>query len=164
MALNFRDIVYAPNYNVFARSIWITPVVSQPGMGVFNARGIFDTRDTDVVAMDGSLFSDCKTILDILIDEFPVVPLQGDIVDIPFEAGIEGGVFYISDRLGEGNAGGELTLVLQRKEDAKPGRLAYIRTTEAPDVASFIQPLTRKAVIMGYENADLASLHATVGP
>src|SRR5215467_6673430 len=127
MGLDYPFWVYQPCYETFARSITFYPMVSQPGVAGFAARGIFDTNETDVIAMDGSIYTDAKTELDIFMAEWAVYPRQGDIVDIPFEDDIDGGVFVVSDVQGFGNAGGELSLTLQRYEEAKmPG---YLFTT-----------------------------------
>lgn len=128
MPVNFASWVYGPCFGTFARSLVYYPVVSQPGVGGFDARGIFDTNEVDVIAMDGSIVTDTRTELDIFMPEWPVIPRQGDIVDIPWEEDVDGGVFMIADVHGHrGNAGGEMTLILSRYEDAKmPG---YLFTT-----------------------------------
>jgi hypothetical protein len=119
MAINFPSTVYLPCFDTFARSVTFYPVVSQPGIAGFAARGIFDTNETDVVAMDGSIVTNARTELDIFQPEWAVYPRQGDIVDIPWEDDVDGGVFTIADVHGFGNAGGELTLILSRYEPSK---------------------------------------------
>jgi len=114
MAVNFLQEVYIPAFNLFSRSVVVSPAISQPGQAAYNARGIFDTNETDVIGLDNQIFSDAKTELDILIDEFPILPKQGDIIFIPYEADVDGGTFEVLDLAGVGNAGGEITLTLKR--------------------------------------------------
>jgi len=68
-----------------------------------------------VAALDGSLVSDTRTVLDILEPEFVVLPRQGDLLSIPLHADVRGGEFVVSDVSVEGNAGGEVTLRLRRR-------------------------------------------------
>lgn len=119
MAVDFATWVYLPNFDLFARQITVYPVKSQPASGPFLARGIFDTNEIDVVAMNGAIVTDCRTELDIFQPEWPIYPVQGDIVDIPWEADVDGGLFMIADVHGHGNAGGELTCTLSRFEQGR---------------------------------------------
>lgn|SRR5262245_39029114 len=119
MGIDFAFWVYSPCFDTFARSITFYPVVSRPGVAAFAARGIFDTNETDVVAMDGSILTNARTELDIFQPEWSIYPRQGDIIDIPWENDVDGGVFTVADVHGFGNAGGELTLILSRYEDSK---------------------------------------------
>jgi hypothetical protein len=112
--INFPLDTYLPVYEAFARPVVVTPVASQPGAAAYEARGIFDTQKTVVETLDGALYSDTKTILDILEPEFAVLPMQNDLVLIPYHEGVRGGEFIISDVSVEGNAGGEVTLRLKR--------------------------------------------------
>src|SRR5262249_55312082 len=112
--INFPLDLYLPQYEAFARPIVVTPVASQPGAPSYSARGIFDTEKTVVETLDGALYSDTKTILDILEPEFATLPRQGDLVSIPLHADVRGGEFIVSDLSVEGNAGGETTLGLRR--------------------------------------------------
>ena len=116
MGVDFATWVYGPNFDMWSRSLMFFPVVSQPGISGFGARGIFDTNEVDVQALDGSIYTDARTELDIFQPEWEVYPKQGDVVDIPWEDDIDGGVFTVADVHGHGNAGGELTLTLQRYE------------------------------------------------
>jgi hypothetical protein len=119
MAVNFSKLVYEPNYDMFARPITITPLASQPGGAAYSNRGIFDTRALDVLAEDGSIFSDQQTILDILEVEFSVLPQQRDQVDIPAVEDIPAeGLFEVVDA--SSNGGGETTLVIRKVVTAKP--------------------------------------------
>ena len=118
MAINFSQNIYLPAYNIFARPVTVTPKASQPNVPAYSARGIFDTVPYDIPTEDGSIFSDQRTILDVLDAEFTVVPIQGDIIDIPTTAGVIAGTFEVIDA--DINGGGETTLTLRRIMDAKP--------------------------------------------
>ena len=119
MAVNFSDMVYLPCFDTFARAISVTPVASQPGGTAYTARGIFDTTDIDVVALDGSIISEQRTILDIREVEFGILPSQGDRIDIPAEGGLpDAGAWECIDS--SRNGGGETTLTLRRLMPAKP--------------------------------------------
>jgi len=120
MAVDFSNEVYAICFNVYGRSITVTPVVSQPGAPSFNAVGIFDSRETDVLAEDASVFNDSKTMLDIRIEDFPILPMQKDLVTVSDMPGAPGGEFEVADLAGIGNAGGEITLTLKRIVPTKP--------------------------------------------
>jgi hypothetical protein len=120
VALNLTELLYLPTYNVLSRPITVFPTYSQPNVGSYSARGIFDTRATDVIAEDGTIFSDAKTILDIRMAEFSVLPMQKDTIDVPDHLGSPGGTFEVADLEGVGNAGGEITLILKRIVPPKP--------------------------------------------
>lgn len=120
MALyNLSDSVYKPNFDVWARPITVTPLVSQPGAPAYNARGYYDQKELDVIAEGPAVFSDAQTYLDILDAEFPIVPMQGDQIDIPFHQGVKGGSFLVLD-LTPGNAGGMITITLRKLTAPKP--------------------------------------------
>jgi len=134
VGVDFPTWVYSPVFDTFARTLTFYPVMSQPGVGGFAARGIFDTNEIDVEAMDGSILTNARTELDIFMPEWEIYPQQGDVVDIPFEDDIDGGVFTVADVHGFGNAGGELTLILSRYE---PGKLpGYLLTAASYDLSS----------------------------
>jgi hypothetical protein len=119
MPVNFSDLVYLPNFNTFARAIFITPLASQPGQPVYQARGIFDTVPIDVVALDGSIISEQRTILDLREVEFAVLPAQGDQFAIPADGGLpDAGSWEAIDT--SRNGGGETTLTLRKLMTAKP--------------------------------------------
>lgn len=120
MAVNFSQDVYLPAQDLFGRAITVTPSASQPGAPAYAARGIFDLDPIDVSALDGSVISETKVILDIRDSEFAVLPLQGDTVDIPADpSGIPiAGSFEVIDT--DPNGGGETTLTLRRLVPAKP--------------------------------------------
>lgn len=113
MAVNFSTEVYRPCFDVFSVRATFHPVFSQPDGESFNARGIYDTDEIDVVAENGSMFIDQKTIFDIRTAEFTILPQQHDRVTIPFDCnGAPLGTFEIVDVTN--NGGGEATLVLKR--------------------------------------------------
>ena len=115
MAVNFSIAVYLPCQELFGRPVTITPVASQPGAPAYTNRGIFGTGPVNVDMEDASVFSDQDTILDIRDDEYPVLPEQGDTVDIdedPTSLRHREGKFIVSNRWY--NGGGEITLQLKK--------------------------------------------------
>jgi hypothetical protein len=135
MGLSFPTLVYEPCFEVFARSVTITPNNSQPGAPPYGARGIFDTNSMDIEgeAEEQTFFSTTRTELDILQMEFTVLPVQGDYISIPDDNLLPGGEFVVSDIGDKGNAGGEVTLVLKRREEWK--LIGYSFFTQSPDFA-----------------------------
>jgi hypothetical protein len=120
MPIDFSNELYLIAQNTFGRPVTFTPIVSQPGAAAYSAVGIIDSKETDVLTEDGGIFSDSKTILDIRIEDFPILPMQGDLVAISDYAGSPGGQFEVADLAGIGNAGGEITLTLKRIVPTKP--------------------------------------------
>jgi hypothetical protein len=120
VAVNFSTSVYLIAQNLYGRPVTITPKSSQPNGPAYSTRGIFDIEAVDVQALDGSIVSETRVILDIRDDEFSVVPMQGDLVDVPADAsGLPAhGLFEIIDR--DPNGGGETTLTLRHIVQAKP--------------------------------------------
>lgn len=119
MAINFHTLVYQPVFDTFARPVIFTPIASQPLAIAYTARGIYDTRPVDVLAQDGAVLSDQQSILDILEEEFGVLPVQLDRVSIPAVDDIPAvGDFEIMDA--DSNGGGETTLTLRRLVVAAP--------------------------------------------
>lgn len=119
MPLDFSGTAYLASQNTFARTILITPTASKPAdPTAYRARGIWDTASIDIVAMDGSIISESKIILDILEAEFSVLPAQGDTVEVPADGPLLPlGSFEIINA--EGN-GYETTLTLRRLVTAQP--------------------------------------------
>jgi hypothetical protein len=123
MGLAYADDVYRPVYDTFARPVVVTPLASQPGAPAYNNRGVLHSIESEIIGLDGTIISDARTVLDIIIDEYAVVPKQLDIINIPADAGIAGGTFEVSDLSGStslGNTGGEITLTLKEIVQAKP--------------------------------------------
>jgi hypothetical protein len=113
MAINWSTQVYAPQYDTFARPVTFTPVKSQPNEVAYSGRGIYGTVSLDVMGEDATVFSDARTILDVLESEYTVVPMQGDRVNIPADSGMPAlGDFEIIDA--NTNGGGETTLFLRK--------------------------------------------------
>ena len=114
MAVDFGQAVYAPNYAIWSRPIIIEPLESQSGMPKYSGRGIYHTGAINVPLEDGTLFSDQQTTLDIIEAEFPVIPVQHDLVTIPADPASmlpALGTFKITDTAS--NGGGETTLTLE---------------------------------------------------
>src|SRR4249920_2942941 len=119
MPVDFSNEVYAQTQNLYGRVVTFTPVSSQPNSSSYVSRGILDIEAIDVVGLDNSIFSETRVILDIRDVEFSVMPLQGDLVDIPSDGGLPAeGQFEIIDA--DPNGGGETTLTLRRVVQAKP--------------------------------------------
>lgn len=119
MAINFGTQVYGPAFNIFARPVTFTPLVSQPGQPAYAARGVYGTEPIDVLAEGTSSFSDTRTILDIIEQEFGVLPAQEDHVLIDAYLDLPAiGSFEIIET--KSNGGGEMTLDLRRLMVTKP--------------------------------------------
>jgi hypothetical protein len=128
MAVNFSREVYLICQDAFAVRATFHPAFSQPGGASYDGRGIYDTRQVDVMAEDGSIFSDQQTIFDIRTAEFAILPQQKDRVTIPFDCnGVPLGEFEIIDT--NLNGGGEMTLTL-RKWQHQPPVTAGLRREE----------------------------------
>ena len=120
MSVNYSLLILLPVYDMFARPVTFCPYKSQPGAGAYNARGIYDSDDINIVGEDEAIFSDQQTILDIRAIEFAVTPLQGDHVYIEADGPNmpAQGEFEILDT--DDNGGGEITLTLRKWLPPKP--------------------------------------------
>jgi hypothetical protein len=119
MAISFSDEVLLHGFNTFAVGINVTPAKSQPGQPAYPNRGIFDTRPIDIMGEDCSVISEQQTILDIREKEFTVLPIQGDLVNIPVDCNDEPlGDYEVMDA--DTNGGGETTLVLRKIVSEQP--------------------------------------------
>jgi hypothetical protein len=119
MPVNFADIVYRNAQDVFGRPIVVTPLASQPGQGAYSARGIWASEPFDVGTEEEVIFSDMRTIVDILEKEFSVLPIQGDHISIPATSELpDHGNFVVIDA--DDNGEGERTLTLRRLVETKP--------------------------------------------
>lgn len=113
MAVNFSTDVYLPCQDIFSVPCTFHPIFSQADGASYPGRGIYDTRQLDVMGEDGSIYSDQQTIFDIRTAEYAVLPQQKDRVTIPFDCnGVPLGDFEIIDTTL--NGGGELTLTLRK--------------------------------------------------
>jgi hypothetical protein len=113
MAVNFSTLIYMPTQDVFGRPVTFTSSLGNSYSGT--NRGIYDSRSLNVLLEDGSILSDQQTILDIRTSEFSVLPVQGDVIEIPAEpiSGLPAlGYYEITDVFH--NGGGEVTLTLKR--------------------------------------------------
>jgi hypothetical protein len=118
MPVDFSAQVYLPCFDTFARVIQVTPIVGL----AYQARGIFDTVSIDVVAIDGSIISEQRTILDVRDNEFGAVPIQGDLVAIPADGTLpDAGAWEVIDT--SRNGGGETTLTLRKLMTKTPLKL-----------------------------------------
>jgi hypothetical protein len=108
-------MVYHPTYAVFARTVNFV----QKSGGSFVGRGVYSSQPYDVPTEDGLIFSDQRTILDILEVEYTTLPVQGDSIEIPEDGTLpELGFFDIIDV--DSNGGGELTLTIRKQVVSKP--------------------------------------------
>jgi hypothetical protein len=114
MAINFSTDLLAKCFDVFARPITVTPIVSQPNQAAYSARAYFDSMGLDVLTEEGSIFSDSKTFIDLRIAEFPVLPKQGDLITMSPHAGMRGGQWEVLDLDGEGDAKGMISVTLRK--------------------------------------------------
>jgi hypothetical protein len=119
MPINFSEQLYKHAQDTYSRVVKFTPLVSQPNGTPYTARGILEQEAIDVAALDNSIVSEMRIILDIRDAEFVVQPLQGDLVDVPGDSGLPAeGQFEVIDS--DQNGGGETTLTLRRIVQAKP--------------------------------------------
>ena len=118
MGVDFSSLVYLPNFDVWARTVTFTPIVSQPNAAPFEQRAIYDSEEVDVPGEDGSVLTSHKTTLDIREHEFAVLPTQGDHVFIPADVGAMGEVGDFEIINAWQNGGGETTLLLRKIETA----------------------------------------------
>jgi hypothetical protein len=109
MGVDYSGLIYAPSFDMFARQITVTPWAGS----AYSARGIYDTQEKEVAGENGTIFIDQETILDILEAEFPVLPTQKDLIDIPNDGNMpaEGSFEVMSS---SSNGGGETTLVIRK--------------------------------------------------
>jgi len=107
MAVNFDVLLQPMIFDTFA-----VPCTFHFQNGkTLGARGILSSYNSVVQAIDGSFFSDMRTILDIRDSEFSTMPIQNDHVTIPFDAnGVPRGEYQIVDLTGDGGGATELTL------------------------------------------------------
>jgi len=119
MAVNISTMVKLPNQDMWSVPVTVNPLASQPGQPAYGNRGIFLTDAVDVQLLDGSFFSDQRTILDIRDAEYGVVPVQGDRVTVPYDQnGAPAGEFEVVDADQDG--GGLTTLTLRKYKAPLP--------------------------------------------
>ncbi|HEY2678642.1 MAG TPA: hypothetical protein VGI65_16845 [Steroidobacteraceae bacterium] len=117
--VNFSTLVYLLGYDLYARPVTFYPIISQPTVASYLARGIYNTRLVQVAMLDGSFLVDQQTILDIREVEFAIMPQQQDRLAIPMaNAGPDLGEFEVVSS--SSNGGGETTLVIRKWVPALP--------------------------------------------
>jgi hypothetical protein len=80
MPVDFSGLTLLSCENAFAIPITVDPVVSQPGKGAYQNRGIWDVRHIDVMLEQG-MISTRNITLGIRLAEYPdPPPAQGDYV------------------------------------------------------------------------------------
>ena len=115
MAVNLDILLQVPIFDVWAVPCTFVPIKSQPAAGGYPGRGILNTYTTDIIAQDGSLYSDQRTILDIRDSEFAIMPEQNDHVIIPADCnGVPKGEYQITDSSSDG--GGQTMLTIRKYE------------------------------------------------
>lgn len=111
MAINMDVLLQSPIFDFWSINVTFLPK-NAPSYG---GRGILNTYSVDVQALDGSIYSDQRTILDIRESEFPVMPKQNDYVDIPVDCNnAPKGIYQIIDAMS--NGGGQTMLTIRRYE------------------------------------------------
>ena len=109
MAVNLDVLLQSPTFDFWAVPVTFMPVGSAP----FDGRGILNTYTTDVTAIDGSLYSDQRTILDIRESEFAMLPRQNDHIVIPLDCNnVPKGEYVIVDASSDG--GGQTMLTIKK--------------------------------------------------
>lgn len=117
MAVNLDVLLQDPIFEFWSVPVTFTPLASQPGQLAYLARGILNTYSIDVAALDGSIYSDQRTILDIRESEFAVLPQQDDRCTIPLDCnGVPKGEYQIVDASSDG--GGATMLTIRKIETA----------------------------------------------
>ena len=119
MAVNLDVMLQSPIFDVWSVPVTFVPFVSQPGAGSYSGRGILNTYSIDVAALDGSILSEQRTILDIRESEFVILPQQNDHVIIPADCnGVPKGEYQITDSVSDG--GGATMLTIRKIVTARP--------------------------------------------
>ena len=115
MAINLDVLLQSRIFDFWAVQVTFMPIKSQPSGGSYIGRGILNTYSTDVMALDGSMYSDQRTILDIRESEFSVMPIQNDHVIIPVDCNdVPKGEYVIVDLVSDG--GGQTMLTIKKYE------------------------------------------------
>src|SRR6516225_2940588 len=116
MAVNMDVLLQSPIFD-----FWAVPVTFKtPDGNSYAGRGIFGTYSNDVQALDGSMYSDQRTILDIRESEFAVMPIQMDHVIITVDQdNVPKGEYVIVDLVS--NGGGQTMLTIKKYETKQRG-------------------------------------------
>jgi hypothetical protein len=123
MAVNLDVLLQSPIFDFWAVPVTFMPYASQPSGANYQGRGILNRYSADVQALDGSMYSDQRTILDIRESEFPTMPIQKDHVFIPVDCNnVPKGEYVIVDLVS--NGGGQTMLTLKEFETIM-GRVSH---------------------------------------
>ncbi|UGY21513.1 hypothetical protein HU675_0045255 [Bradyrhizobium septentrionale] len=115
MAVNLDVLLQGPIFDFWAVPVVFKPIKSQPGQPDYTRRGILNTYSLDVAGLDGQLYSDQRTILDIRESEFDVLPQQDDHLVIPLDCNdVPRGEYQIVDASSDG--GGQTMLTIRKFE------------------------------------------------
>jgi len=108
--------VLGPADGVFAITVLVTPLVSQPGKPAYMGQGVYSSTPLDVVLQDETIFSDQQTSLDIRLSLFPVPPPdRGDQIEITQpEHPAFGSLYWVGDSDLDGQGGAKLLLRTQQ--------------------------------------------------
>ena len=113
--MNFDVLLQSSVFDLYAVPVTFTPLKSQPGQAAYQGRGILGTYTEPIEALDGSIFADQRTILDIRESEFAVLPQQDDHCTIPLDCnGVPRGEYQIIDATS--NGGGQTMLTIRKYE------------------------------------------------
>jgi len=112
MPIDFSALVLTPCMDTFARSIVVDPIASRPGEPPYQTRGIYSSTPFDVQTIEGSLFSDQKTIIGIRLADFIGPPPQSrDVVTVLGGFGMTTDRRYFVDDVDEDGQGGAILTV-----------------------------------------------------
>ena len=115
MAVNLDVLLQSPIFDFYAIDCTFIPYKSQPSGASYPGRGILNTYSIDVAALDGSMYSDQRTILDIRDSEFSTMPIQNDHVVIPLDCNnVPKGEYVIVDLVS--NGGGQTMCTIKKYE------------------------------------------------
>jgi hypothetical protein len=121
MAINFDQLLVLPGQNIFSQPLTITPTVSQASPHTpYAGRGVWSSTIESVTLEDGNKLTTRTLSISIRVNEYPIVPVQGDTVTLvsdskSFFAGIALGTtvsFLIDDLLFKGD--GSSLIILKR--------------------------------------------------
>lgn len=102
--IDFSALVLRPAMVTFAQGIMVTPVISQPGLPPYEARGSFNFKAVDVQLESGVVHSTNQPALGVRLADFPVMPMQEDQIVMPQ------GSYIVADVILDGQGGADLML------------------------------------------------------
>ena len=80
--IDFDALVLHPAIALMGEGVVIYPEVSRPGIGPFNAVGVYSSQPITVEMQDGQIFSDQQTRLGVRVKDFKHMPGRGDRIKI----------------------------------------------------------------------------------